>query len=838
MGWWRLSARRARRQASLLLAVAAVTALVTGGLSVVLAVGDDALRDGARGIVAAATPQAAAVRLETAYDLDDPDGQTAEVDAVLAGALRDAPVRVDRTVTALPVPLPDGRSVVLTWFPADHEVRVLSGAWPVDAGQTAVSTGAAERLDVAVGDRIATGVGDLDVVGVWEARDVHSARWNADPLIRRGESAEGLGPLVVAEPVLADVARADVSWTIRPEPSALSVATVPGLLLAFERLRAAIPDIGDGSDAVTLDGALDGTLDRVVRADATARALAAVPITLLLVVCTLVLALLGRELGAARAPDTVLMRSRGASARALTAVVGVEALAAAAVGAAVGAAVVAGSSALGVPARVDTVIVVAGAAVAGATSTLLVAGRPRWEPAREPSGRAAVLADLGVLLPLVAVTVLAVAQLHSGGLVHGGLDAVDPLAAGAPSLLVVALLLIARIFVGPVLGAAALVAARGRGLLPVYPLRQLARRARSVSAGLLVIALGAAGILFAATVQRTVAASDARAVSAVVVADARVRFAPRDLPDDLTGLAEAIGGSDGVDAVLPALVSEGDLGGSPVDVVAADVDSVARRAPGFALPDRVGDDPARLDAVITDDLARRAALRVGDSAHLAMRGVPPELPLEVAAVVADIPAGVGPDGVFLDRADLDAAVEAAGATPPGDDELWVHGHGPLEDTVSAALPVRAEVVTPTAVSDGPVLGAVAGLSWATAAATGVVGMLGFIAVLAALARARAPEVLPLRVAGASPRLQGRSRFVETVGLAALGGVTGAAGGVAAAVFTVPLATASIARAAPGVEWPPVAWAALAGAAVALAIGGAAARAVQRLASAPSRREGL
>ncbi len=103
----------------------------------------------------------------------------------------------------------------------------------------------------------------------------------------------------------------------------------------------------------------------------------------------------------------------------------------------------------------------------------------------------------------------------------------DPVALAAPMAVLVAAALAAPVIIGPLSLLAERIARAGRGILPVLPLRQLARRARSVAAGVLVIALAVGAAVLVGAFHLSAQDAADRAEHAATGADLRLQYAVR-----------------------------------------------------------------------------------------------------------------------------------------------------------------------------------------------------------------------------------------------------------------------------------------------------------------------
>lgn len=249
-------------------------------------------------------------------------------------------------------------------------------------------------------------------------------------------------------------------------------------------------------------------------------------------------------------------------------------------------------------------------------------------------------------------------------------------------------------------------------------------------------------------------------------------------------------------------------------------------APAVVLWSAGGEDPARIPLVITEALARSLGLDRGDPFDLPYAGSGRVVGAVVADVVPAI-AGIGDGPGAIAR--LDALVEnqlpsrtPAGdlaATPPLPDSLWASGPAVAASALSEAF--GGDTVTTPERQSAAVTAPIAA-TW-TSAAVGGAALAGvaLIALLAAVTRQRAGEVLVLRAIGVAPAVQARQRAGEAAAVVVLAAVLGAAGGLALSALLLP---GLVRRGVPGSQLAPLlafdVWP-LVAAAVAIALGCAA-----------------
>ncbi len=249
--------------------------------------------------------------------------------------------------------------------------------------------------------------------------------------------------------------------------------------------------------------------------------------------------------------------------------------------------------------------------------------------------------------------------------------------------------------------------------------------------------------------------------------------------------------------------------GSPLDVA---LPPVVRLYGGFGAPgvpsalvwSAAGEESDRVPLAITTSLASTLALDVGDPIDLSFSASGRVLGGTVASVSDAIPGiGARPGAV----ADLEALTVAQlpsaptigepAATPPLPDQLWAAGNEASAPALADELgvPVLVPASQSTAVT-APVT-----IVWIAAALGGaVLAGVALVALLAAVTRQRAGEVLVLRAIGVAPRRQSRQRVAEAVAVVAIAAALGAAGGFALTALLVP---GLVARAVPSAALVPV-----------------------------------
>lgn len=290
---------------------------------------------------------------------------------------------------------------------------------------------------------------------------------------------------------------------------------------------------------------------------------AGVPVALLTLAALVTLAQVGSLLGQERQAETELLLSRGAAPAQVTAAALAESAAVCAGGTLVG--TVAAWAALAVTDRPADlgILAVVGAAVAVAAALLLAgttALRARAAARRavsDRSGRVRQVATGGLVTLTFAAAALCLVQLLRYGsplvVAADGTTRTDPLAAGAPALVLASLAVVALGVLGPVARLVERWAARRPGL-GVVTVRQVARRLVSSAVPLVLVVLAGGSAAFAG-VYGGAAGRMATDVGVLTTgADLRVvRENPPALNTGASPDADAVAAVAGIAAAVPAL---------------------------------------------------------------------------------------------------------------------------------------------------------------------------------------------------------------------------------------------------------------------------------------------
>ncbi|MGR0221039.1 FtsX-like permease family protein [Agromyces sp. ZXT2-6] len=609
----RVMLARARARFGVLAGVATVAFLLTAFLAVVLGILVSAPTSAARAAVVAAEGSDGAARWHTRLAGD----ATAQADAaarVLDRFVAPHSASWGRSVQTAPIAALGGdplRVVLLADPAAPARADLVEGAWPddaeaadaaasVDALPAAVHAGAAAATGLESGSVVELEGARLLVVGLWAPVDPADPAWAGDPLVSSGAADDAFGPVLVDEAALADVEGATtVRWTVVADATTADAASLAALRAAFPSVTPALANEPDlGGDGIIESGRLDQSLDRLLAGLDAVRALAPLPLLLLGVAGLVALVRLAALLAAERRRETTLLLARGASPSTVARDAAVEAFAIAAPAVVVG--TLAGTLALSVAAPLASTLPALPWLVGGGV-LLVVAGvltGTAWAEARRPvvrgsgdeTGRTRRAFTAGGVVVLLALAAIALWQfrLYGSPLVPsaGGSTRVDPLAALAPVLVLLALAVSAVAVAG---GAGRLLERWGAtrpGLVPALPARQLARRTPLYASAVLVLAFAAGGLALTASVDGSWRAFDRAAAAAELGGEVRVALPGRSVvaDDDPSAGFDADSAGSGGTAAIPVFRGEVRVGSDPAGLVALPTERLADAAPAAGTP--------------------------------------------------------------------------------------------------------------------------------------------------------------------------------------------------------------------------------------------------------------
>ncbi len=764
---------RARSQLGMLVAVMAVmvagSALV--GVCVLLTTSSPQRALQLAIVHAPAADVQVGVALGFPEDPDDPafDKQIAATARDATGAVAQASALLTGTFGHLPTTVTTWTSTIMQYLPADGgplrlgyladpgdaaaHGTLLSGRWPVAAGEVALPTSASRALGLEVGrtTTLAATPGrpgpELTVVGTFVPRP--GAAWAEDPLNGTGTGPNyrgnivAYGPFVVAPGALARSAVPLRRVTLRVQPD-LAHATVDDVARASAAVNALggelQSDLGDRTQNLVVDLPFASTIDGA-RAQRGVTSSGVLSVALLGAALAGTVVLLAAQLVAARrSPEVVLLVARGASRRRLVAQAAGEAAALAALSIVpatllaivvfrmLSNAVGLGPAAISVGTLLQLVVVV--------TAVVLVLGAllvlPWLRSGTSTGGRAdrvSMVARSGADLLLLALAVLAYLQLRDHGIATGA--AADPVLVVGPVLFLLAGAAIALRPLPMLARRADVGAGSARSLALPLAAWGVARRPQGAAAAFLVV-LATACATFGVGFGATWAQSEREQAAAGVGTDLSVP-APADALGTGTALHATTGGR--VSPVTSRTVTLGSLtprGDEAVRLVAVDtrnadgllrgglpvgswadateglapsgpVDGIRLTGPSadLVVSGTVADTfaiSATLSLVVQDGDGARAALPAGT---LVLDGAPHALAVavprdaQVVAVDAQLTAAGGGDLDQQTQASLVIDVMLRGATlPPGGS--WTAAPVSTTDQLAASL----DAVTAAAVPDG------------------------------------------------------------------------------------------------------------------------------------------
>ncbi|MFE6733342.1 hypothetical protein [Microbacterium sp. NPDC057650] len=775
--------RRAGQHAGRLTLVGLVVALVVVGIGGLDVVAERMLQDGAARMMTDAEPDARTVRV-VADEASDAAKQDAAVRDAIAAAFDGSDIVVARQVSA-DVPAASGGDRFDIGLLDDERVPRLAtlaeGGWPKRADEVALSAAAADRAHLGVGDTIVLSdptvlngaATELTVVGTWTPHDATDPAWHGDPSVVSGETDDVIGPALVAAGALTELPDPPlVTWEVSPDGTAL--AAIPGLQAGVR----AMPDVPASVDPdheynMDIAGSLGATLQRQALAVAGTRGLLVAPLLIIALLGALVLGVVLFTLSAARTEELALLRARGASGRRLALGAASEAALLAAAGALPAMAVLAIFGGV----TMTIVLVAIGAVVFPAVVAMLFALRVAGtadgaHPVRSDAGMRTLPALILPALVAVAFAALATWQLFAEGAVLRPDGSTDALAATAPALLIIAACALVPVLAAPIAALLERLLRATRGIAPILPLRQIARRIGGTAVAILCLALAASSAALAVAAPVVASAAEQRSLDAALGGDVRM-IADGGL--DVTA-AEAGAWKD--------VTSASDILRTPLAVGADTVDLLAGPSEALGLDGPIDAGSGGIvGAEITRSLADRLGARVGTVFTAQVRFAAQPVSIKVAGIVDSLP-GVGTDwGVATDPAELVAAgVELA------PDELWLRSDDPAETAdqlrVQATHPVR--ILTAAQVSATPATAVAPAVLAAGALIAAVLGVFGFVAASSAMSGSRREEPMVLRALGLPRSRQRALRAGETIGVAVYAVLAGAALGAVVAVTVLPV----------------------------------------------------
>ncbi|MGB3731267.1 FtsX-like permease family protein [Microbacterium sp.] len=768
-------ARRAREHLGRLSLIVLIVVLAVVSIGALDAVAQRMLASGASEIFARAEPDAQTARV-VAYQAADPAAQDTRVRKAVAEAFTGADVDVSRQVEVeARVQSAQGEQLSLRLLQDDRIIRLgrlAEGTWPTSGGQFALTAPAARRADLTIGDAVTLTDGGtpLTLAGTWKPGDPADPAWLGDPSVASGESDGVIGPAVVDAAAFAAVQDTPtVTWQITPTRTA--PADIPGLQRALTALQD-LPDAVDPQhhDNVRIDGELGATLERQAAALAGTRGLLVAPPLILALLGALVLGVVLRTLAVSRREELALLRARGASSIRLASTAAAEIAVVAAAGALLALAALAPSVGITGTGVLAATAAVALSAVAAATFTVRSGMRP--DTARSDAGLRSLAAVLLPALVAAGAAALPAWQLFGAGSVVREDGTADPLAAAAPALLLIAACALAPAVAVPLAGLAERLLRRTRGISPILPLRQLARRMGGAAIAILCLALATASVALAVAAPSAARSAEQGTRIAQLAGDVRM------IADDALDVrASEVASWPGVRSVSPVLRTRLVVGSDEAVLLAA---PSHERVGGMKLP--VGSDGG-IPVEVTRSLADRLEAAGGTVFTGEVRFSAQAVRFRVARIVDSLPTVGTGWGVAVAAEQL--SLTGADIAP---DELWVDSNEPA-DTVRrlrAATAHPARLLTAAQVSATPVTSVAPTVLSAGALAAAALGVLGFLAAASAMGGERRGEPVVLRALGLSRRRQRAMRTGETAGVAIYAVLVGGALGAVVAWLVLPV----------------------------------------------------
>lgn len=534
------------------------------------------------------------------------------------------------------------------------------GTAPQEPIEIALSSEAAEKLDLSVGDRVGYTPADVVVSGIYEPANPDDAYWVQQPDLaapvldsQPGEVTKlRTSAFIAPESIIglqSAMAFGKLSAWVSIDPSGFDYADAAELQSQTRRIVAeqiTLPAYGDLSFRSGLVNALDAVVQRVT----TTSALLALSVSGMIGVLLAVFTLGVQSVIARRRPALALAAARGAGPLELRGAMLLEGLLLSLPGSALA---IAAAASL-VPVKVD--------AVAWALPVLIALAPPvLFAILTSPRELRATRGDVQVRsrsrargtaeLAIVGLAAIALFLLARRGLVASS-DAVgvDPLLAATPLLLAIAVCVgVLRLYPIPLLAVQRRLRRR-RGAAGVLGAARAVRAPALGFAAALALIVGISVVVFSVVMASTIDAALDRSARERVTADVRVSAERLDLfvmneIARVPGVDTAV--SVGVVAEVPFLAGADD---STVSVVLADTRGLHGIRPDIpVLGARVD---GRIPLLVSDDWSSRVStdeMTVGDIPALRLSGIP-----------ADSLPGVTRhwvlvDSAFADELDLDAA---------------------------------------------------------------------------------------------------------------------------------------------------------------------------------------
>ena len=411
---------------------------------------------------------------------------------------------------------------LIAWEELSEGSTLVTGEWPVssdddagapigDAVPAAISTRAAEALQLDVGQTLEVATDPsttLTVAAIYEPG--HDAAAVLSAPIQDYADEPVLAAVVPEAAARKAVPALKISFTIVPDPSAITASDLPRLIAGLAPLeRAAIDAAEVNVSGIVASGTVISTLETARAAAEAVKGVVPIAVILLVIISAVALLQLSRLLASTRSAETTLLGARGVSFTQHAAVGFQESWPVAAAGALAGyllavtgtpllTYVLAGAATpwlTGVQETLATTwwipLLTVGVALVMLTGTVAAeALRSAAALRRRDAGRKVSVASFGLLVLIIGAAAFTLWQFRSFGSPlapnAAGELVVNPVAVPAPALTILAFAAIGLVLVAAITAVAQRVAAADRGLAVVLSSRQVARR---ISSFLIPIAL-------------------------------------------------------------------------------------------------------------------------------------------------------------------------------------------------------------------------------------------------------------------------------------------------------------------------------------------------------------
>lgn len=535
------------------------------------------------------------------------------------------------------------------------------------AAGVGLGSGLAAGGPLATSDVIAATLPGADAPEGWLQIQTRPA---ADPAAQRAAGAEVIRDIVGDDAIIEEASVGEagtdferVAWRLHPAATALTPEGVDRLSRALPRVLPAVRSSDAAEGGAIATGGLVEAVDAVAAAARTTSAISPMPIALFAVLAWFAVLQLARLLGTFRVREADLLGARGLSVGQSAILAAAEGAVVAALGAVVGAAAAGvGLAALWPGEGLASLgglwpVIVLAAAVAASTVALAQSAAARSGRAAS-TGRGVRAASLPLAVLLIAAAAVLIWQ--AATTTATGWDAwTVAVTILAPTVGTAALAVIALVLFGPISALAASAAARSRGVAPVYPARQVARRTAAFSVAVALVVISMAGAVLAGSYAATWTGATARAADLAAGAPVRGPLHPV-VPADARAAATV------ADAVAPVYLAPVVAGDVSARLIALPAESIVPVVTG--LPDLAAEVGEALESAADEALAPIAL--PGATTGLRLTGAVTASGDEIAEAVVVTAHVIGdagtPADVRLSVAASDGRFEAEGALPDGD----------------------------------------------------------------------------------------------------------------------------------------------------------------------------